>query len=37
MLTHIPPYLDPTRSVAEAEQVFDRPVELAVPGGGRKV
>lgn len=31
-LTHIPPYLDASRSVAEAEKVFDRPVRLAVPG-----
>lgn len=31
-LTHIPPYLDPTISVAEAEATFDRPVRLAVPG-----
>lgn len=30
-LTHIPPYLDPSRSVAEAERAFDRPVRLAVP------
>jgi len=30
-LTHIPPYLDPAVSVAEAEQTFDRPVRLAVP------
>lgn len=32
MLTHIPPYLDPARSVHEAEVAFDRPVALAVPG-----
>lgn len=32
MLTHIPPHLDPARSVMEAEAVFDRPVGLAVPG-----
>lgn len=32
MLTHIPPHLDPARSVQEAEEVFDRPVGLAVPG-----
>lgn len=32
VLTHIPPYLDPTISVAEAEATFDRPVRLAVPG-----
>lgn len=31
-LTHIPPYLEASRSVAEAEGVFDRPVRLAVPG-----
>lgn len=34
VLTHIPPYLDPSVSVAEAEAVFDRPVRLAVPGAG---
>lgn len=33
VLTHIPPYLDPSVSVAEAEKEFDRPVRLAVPGG----
>ncbi len=33
MLTHIPPHLDPARSVIEAEASFDRPVGLAVPGG----
>ncbi|MFP3914933.1 MAG: MBL fold metallo-hydrolase [Actinomycetota bacterium] len=32
MLTHIPPHLDPARSVLEAEATFDRPVSLAVPG-----
>lgn len=32
VLTHIPPYLDPSRSVHEAELAFDRPVSLAVPG-----
>ncbi|HLU53022.1 MAG TPA: MBL fold metallo-hydrolase [Acidimicrobiia bacterium] len=32
MLTHIPPHLDPARSVMEAEATFDRPVGLAVPG-----
>jgi ribonuclease BN (tRNA processing enzyme) len=37
MLTHIPPYLDATQSVAEAEATFDRPVELAVPGASRKI
>jgi ribonuclease BN (tRNA processing enzyme) len=33
VLTHIPPYLDTARSVHEAEIAFDRPVQLAVPGG----
>jgi hypothetical protein len=37
MLTHIPPYYDPTLSVNEAETSFDRPVELAVPGVSRKI
>lgn len=32
VLTHIPPYLDPGLSVAEAERTYDRPVRLAVPG-----
>jgi arylsulfatase len=32
VLTHIPPYLDPSKSVYEAELTFDRPVALAVPG-----
>ena len=32
VLTHIPPYLDSSRSVHEAELTFDRPVALAVPG-----
>ena len=32
VLTHIPPYLEPSRSVTEAEKTFDRPVRLAVPG-----
>ena len=32
VLTHIPPYLDATASVAEAEEAFGRPVALAVPG-----
>jgi ribonuclease BN (tRNA processing enzyme) len=32
VLTHIPPYLDNSVSIAEAEAVFDRPVQLAVPG-----
>jgi len=33
VLTHIPPYLDVTRSIHEAEAEFDRPVSLAVAGG----
>lgn len=32
VLTHIPPYLDASVSVSEAEKEFDRPVRLAVPG-----
>lgn len=32
VLTHIPPYLDPAVSVAEAESAYDRPVRLAVAG-----
>jgi len=32
VLTHIPPYLDVSRSVSEAESSFDRPVSVAVPG-----
>ncbi len=32
MLTHIPPVVDPRRSVEEAEAEFGRAVELAVPG-----
>lgn len=32
MITHIWPMLDPSRSVAEAEDTFGRPVSLAVPG-----
>jgi hypothetical protein len=32
VLTHIPPYLDVSRSVHEAETTFDRPVSLAMPG-----
>ena len=31
-LTHIPPYLDVSRSIDEAEKAFDRPVMLAMPG-----
>jgi ribonuclease BN (tRNA processing enzyme) len=37
MLTHIPPHLDPERSLREAERTFDRPVALAVPGTTHKV
>lgn len=32
MLTHIPPHLDPARSVIEAEETYGRAVALAVPG-----
>ncbi len=32
VLTHIPPYLDVSRSVDEAEGTFDRPVSVAMPG-----
>lgn len=32
VLTHIPPYIDVSRSVHEAETAFDRPVTLATPG-----
>ena len=32
VLTHIPPYLDVSRSIVEAETTFDRPVSLAMPG-----
>ncbi len=32
VLTHLAPYLDPDRSVMEAESVFRGPVWLAVPG-----
>lgn len=31
MLTHIPPYMDVSRSIHEAEVTFDRPVALATP------
>jgi ribonuclease BN (tRNA processing enzyme) len=37
MITHIPPNLDPDRSVGEAERTFDRPVAIAVPGASHKV
>jgi ribonuclease BN (tRNA processing enzyme) len=32
VLTHIPPYLDASKSVHEAEVTFDRPVAVATPG-----
>jgi len=32
VLTHVAPILDPARSVAEAQEVFDGPVEWAAPG-----
>lgn len=32
VLTHIPPHLDASVSIGEAEDTFDRPVALAVPG-----
>jgi len=32
VLTHIPPYLDSSKSIHEAELVFDKPVALAAPG-----
>ncbi|NOY54572.1 MAG: MBL fold metallo-hydrolase [Actinobacteria bacterium] len=37
MLTHVWPFLDPSRSVTEAEATFGRPVSLAVPGMTVKV
>ncbi|GBE23597.1 MAG TPA: MBL fold metallo-hydrolase [Actinobacteria bacterium] len=37
MITHIWPFLDPGRSVTEAEATFGRPVGLAVPGMTVKV
>jgi ribonuclease BN (tRNA processing enzyme) len=37
MLTHVPPHLDVSVSVAEAEVAFDRPVAAAVPGTEHKV
>lgn len=37
MLTHIWPTLDPSRSVAEAEETFGRSVALAVPGMSIKI
>ncbi len=33
VLTHIPPYREPSQSVAEAEATYGKPVALAVPGG----
>lgn len=32
LLTHMPPYLDVSRSIHEAEVAFDRPVGAAAPG-----
>lgn len=32
VLTHIPPYLDVSRSIHDAEVAFDRPVSVAMPG-----
>ena len=32
VLTHMPPYLDVSRSIHEAEVAFDRPVVAAAPG-----
>lgn len=32
VLTHMPPYLDVSRSVHEAELTYDRPVAVATPG-----
>ncbi len=37
MLTHVPPDLDPLRSVEEAETTFGREVALAVPGTRHRV
>lgn len=37
MLTHVPPHLDPVRSVEEAEETFGREVALAVPGTRHRV
>jgi ribonuclease BN (tRNA processing enzyme) len=37
MLTHIPPHLDTSVSVAEAESTFDRPVAAAVPGSDHQI
>jgi ribonuclease BN (tRNA processing enzyme) len=37
LLTHIPPYLDPLRSVREAETEFGRTVMAAVPGATHEV
>ena len=34
VLTHIPPYLDPSVSVSQAEKAFGLAVSLAVPGTG---
>lgn len=32
VLTHIPPWTDAERNLADAREVYDGPVELAVPG-----
>jgi ribonuclease BN (tRNA processing enzyme) len=32
VLTHIAPYLDPEKSLMDAESVFEGEVSLAVPG-----
>lgn len=37
MLTHIPPHIDSAEAVSEAEQVYDRPVALAVPGASHRI
>ena len=37
MLTHIPPHLDPARSVVEAETTYGREVALAVPGASTTI
>lgn len=37
MLTHVWPFLDPARSVEEAEATFGKPVAVAVPGLRTKV
>jgi ribonuclease BN (tRNA processing enzyme) len=32
VLTHIPPWFEPSHALAEAEETYDGPLELAVPG-----